>query len=120
MSKKKKKIRSGWFVVLAVALFVVAISSLPGRGAEVSRDTWTEGEWPLTVEKGRLDCYDSKGQPSAVFIDEESRTWALNGVARMHGYGEEIEPIWKARPLTGGRVNLGGLTAKALELCGGD
>ena len=108
---------------------------------EVSRTTWTKGEWPLTVDKGKVDCIKfslgNREDTAAIFIDQKGRKWALNGMAETHGYGRKIDPIWKfdesdmwneleetakregwldefVRP----RVNIGPLTQHALQLCG--
>lgn len=66
---------------------------------EVSRTTWTKGEWPLKVDKGKVDCITftlgNREYTAAVFIDDKGRKWALNGMAQTHGYGGDIEPIWK-------------------------
>ena len=58
------------FVTFVIAT-VLAVGCVSPSGLEVSRATWTDGEWPLTVEKGRIDCMvvAGTGLKAALFID---------------------------------------------------
>ena len=90
----------------------------------VSRDTWTDGEWPLTVDAGTLTCID--GLHAAFFVDigEEGRLWPLNGRAKSNherfGAEPDINPIWRFDPqyADGIRVSIGPMINRALEFCG--
>lgn len=116
--KNKAIVATVWIIVTVLLAGCVSPS-----GLEVSRATWTDGEWPLTVEKGRIDCIEvaGTGLKAAIFIDDKYRNWALNGVASSQGFGQKLEPIWKVdKTYPGGmttRVNIGSMTNRALALC---
>lgn len=82
--------------------------------AAVSRNTF-DGEWPLTVDHGRLRC-----EPPSIllFVEPGGTKRALNGTALMAGY-PWINPIWKRTPnqLTP-KVYIGDLMDAARKLCG--
>ena len=94
--------------------------------AVVSPDTWTDGDWPLTIDGGVLTCTSG-----AVFItDQDGEMWPLNGKARSHhvrfGAKPAVEPVWRvdqklmdAFPDSGAtfRVNIGPLVKRGLSLC---
>lgn len=78
----------------------------------VSRDQFGD-EWPLTVERGEVECMDGF---IAVF-HQNAKTWALNGAAQTRGY-PEIDPIWRDNPaVPGTKINIGVLTELALQQC---
>ena len=73
-------------------------SCAPGssNALEVSVDTWTDGDWPLTVDSGTLSCV----APSAVFFTDAGGTmWPVNGMARTHSgrwdARPDLRPIWR-------------------------
>ena len=94
--------------------------------AVVSADTWTDGDWPLTIDGGVLTCTSG-----AVFItDQDGEMWPLNGKARSNharfGANPATEPIWRvdqklmdAFPDSGAtfRVGIGPLIKRGLSLC---
>ena len=99
-----------------------------GHSAAVSADTWTGGDWPLTIDAGVLTCISGIG---AVFItDHNGAMWPLNGGARAHyaRFGAEpaTEPIWRVdqqlteetRAVVPFRINIGPLIQRGLALCG--
>ena len=147
MSKKKLP---GCVLVLLWgigALFVLTLlvgllgrllpEQVPERGEvrdplEVSRATWA-GEWPLSVESGRIVCRE----PSAVYFrSEDGRLWPVNGMAdshaERHGTEPSIDPVWlmdeeaiesmvragipreDVGPI---RVSIGGMIDYGLEVC---
>ena len=64
--------------------------------AVVSAATWTDGEWPLTIEEGTLSCQGA----GAVFItDRKGRVWPVNGMASAwrdrFDAQPDLEPIWR-------------------------
>ena len=70
--------------------------------AIVSAATWTDGEWPLTIDGGFSLAQNLGGgyQRQAVFItDQDGEMWPLNGVAKSHharfGAKPELTPIWR-------------------------
>lgn len=70
--------------------------STPPDPYEVDRSTWTRGEWPYTVDRGRIECRE----PAAVYFrTDDGRLWAVNGVATINAdrYGAEpnTDPIWR-------------------------
>jgi len=73
--------------------------------------------WPLTSPSARLECDpQSKGIPVAVAL-VDGRRYALNGLAKHHGY-PGIEPVWAHNPsIPGTRKNIGPLIERALKLC---
>ena len=82
------------------------------RRVPVSREQFGE-KWPLTVEKGEVECIDGF---IAVF-HHEGKTWALNGAAQSRGY-PEIELIWRDNPsIPGFKINIGPLIDLALKQC---
>ena len=100
--------------------------------AVVTAATWTDGDWPLTIDGGVLTCtfVPVPGRPAAVFItDSDGEMWPLNGVAREHhahfGAQPELEPIWRLNreimdvfpdspPV---RISITSLIKRGLELC---
>ena len=99
-------------------------SANPVNPAVVSADTWTDGEWPLTVDGGMLTCTTIRdvGLPAA-FVSADGKMWPLNGVASSHherwAAEPSIDPIWRPDPRfpDEARVPIGGLLQRALSLC---
>lgn len=104
------------------------------RPGVVIADTWTDGEWPLTIDGGLLTCAQvglASNRLQAVFItDHDGGMWPLNGPARTRhrtfGARPAIEPIWRvdkklmeAVPDSEAtiRVDLGPLVRRGLALC---
>ena len=75
--------------------------------------------WPLTVQEGVLRKY-REGTVEAVTITVHGRAYALNGAAKAHALGENIEPIWSLDsdldPAGKTRKNIGPLIDAGLEL----
>ena len=102
-----------------------------GNVQRVSRETWADGEWPLTINSGSLTCLSiestSPGIPvveATFLVDDGGRAWALNGTATSRAESLEAEPdirsIWKDNPdLPGTKFSIGGLIDLGLELCDG-
>ena len=64
--------------------------------AIVSAATWTDGEWPLTIEEGTLSCQGA----GAIFItDRKGRVWPVNGMASAwrdrFDAQPDLAPIWR-------------------------
>ena len=115
------------------------VSSTPAKPASanpavVSADTWTGGDWPLTIDGGVLTCTEFGRQSyrlQAVFItDQDGEMWPLNGTAKSHharfGAKPETEPIWRVDQKlmdafpdseTTFRINIGPLIKRGLSLC---
>ena len=106
----------------------------PANPAVVSADTWTDGDWPLTIDGGFLTCTEFRRggyQLQAVFItDQDGEMWPLNGTAKSHharfGAKPELTPIWRvdqkimdAFPNSEAtiRINIGPLIKRGLSLC---
>ena len=99
-----------------------AVSTRPttpsSNPAVVSPDTWTDGDWPLTIDGGVLTC-----TTGAVFItDQDGEMWPLNGKARSHharfGAKPGLEPIWRVnQKLAPMRIDIGPLIKRGLALC---
>src|SRR5262245_42823561 len=88
------------------ALAVLALAACGGSGANqsetINRDSF-DGTWPFTVDAGTLRCDGSDGFGSVTF-EADGTVYALNGIARQNGDGEEVGPIWadSSDPSTGG------------------
>lgn len=102
--------------------------------AVVNADTWTDGDWPLTIDGGLLTCTEFRrgGQKQqAVFIaDQDGEMWPLNGTAKSHharfGAKPAVEPIWRVdqklmdafpNSETTFRIDIGPLIKRGLSLC---
>ncbi|WP_411145294.1 DUF2511 domain-containing protein [Streptomyces sp. x-80] len=80
-------------------------------GQEVSAAEVTP--WPLTVDKGRLQCHDG----AAVTITAGGTEYALNGTAKAK-YAD-LGPIWKDNPkIAGTKVPVTRLLERGQKLCG--
>ena len=91
---------------------------------EVHAATWTDGQWPLTINAGVISCAMVNARPAAFIADANGTVWALNGIARAYvpglGGRAEIRPIWKDDPRypgTGIKIDIGPLIQRALRLC---
>ena len=115
------------------------VASTPAKSASanpavVSADTWTDGDWPLTIDRGVLTCTEFRRgsyQLKAVFItDQDGGMWPLNGTAKSHharfGAKPAVEPIWRvdqklmdAFPNSEAtfRIDIGPLIKRGLSLC---
>jgi len=106
----------------------------PSNPAVVTADTWTDGDWPLTIDGGVLTCTEFRRggyQRQAVFIaDHDGEMWPLNGVAKSHharfGAKPELTPIWRVDQKTMDafpnsevtiRISVGPLIKRGLSLC---
>ena len=63
-------------------------------GQPVSRATWTDGPWPLTVDEGRLWCEGRAAFPLVWFQSSDRAMWPLNGTAMSEGEnrGGDFQP----------------------------
>lgn len=88
-------------------------SSTPSHQRDISR-TDLGDNWPLTVDRGTLECRDG----SSVVFTVGGTTYAVNGTAKgAHRYAE-IDAIWSADPNVAGlKKNIGPLIDKGLALC---
>jgi hypothetical protein len=68
--------------------------------------------WPLTVERGTIECRDAT---NAVFVAPDATAYALNDDAMKAGY-PSIEPL-RARGADSSPISLGALRSRALGLC---
>jgi hypothetical protein len=86
----------------------------------VNVGNWTTGPWPLTVEGALLVCTQIDGNDAA-FVGADGQLWPLNGIASANrarlGAMPDLFPIWADNPVTGLKVNIGPMIARARELC---
>ena len=107
-------------LVLLVAASLSACSEgdgTSGDGAPVDRADIEEdgGEWPLTVESGRVGCEDGRG---LTFKTTDGDVYALNGLAAGQGFAD-IDPIWAADPdYADIKVGIGDLIEWGNTICG--
>ena len=93
------------------------------RSRIVSAATWTDGPWPLTIEKGELTCIGPADDPGVFVVTDQGEMFALNPAAiRMAdqvGAIADLDPIWQWTDpdLPTGRVNVSPMILYALELC---
>lgn len=104
--------------VLFALLVSIPLASY-AESSEVSKGNF-EGEWPLTVDGGTLDCQNEAGA-RLVTITSAGKTYALNGTARgkakQRGWSE-VDSIWKDNPeVSGLKINIGPLVDFGLSLC---
>ena len=87
----------------------------------VNAETWTNGDWPLTIDGGLLTCIELERvfghRTRAVFIkDQDGEMWPINGTAKdlaaRFGAKPELEPIWRDG------IGIGLLIERGLSLCG--
>lgn len=150
-SAQQRKLAFGW---LAVALVLTAANprnATPATGASrslhaapsVQRQKLTPNDkhevssqkhgeaWPLTISAERVACRGSKGMGIAVFLDEQGKTYALNGLANScverpssrcgNRQIHDITPIWRKDPNNSElRVSIGPLIDAALATCSMD
>jgi hypothetical protein len=99
-------------MVLFISASVLLVSGCGQSGTEVSASEYG-GEWPFTVEGGRLDCVQGR---AAIFIVGDKK-YQLNGFARSKGY-QPINSIWRDNPdIPGTKINIGEMTKLALKQC---
>jgi hypothetical protein len=109
-------------VVIAQVALALAIAACGGGGDDqsekISNDSF-DGTWPFTVDSGTLRCDGSEGFGSVTF-EADGTVYAINGVARQRGDGEDVRPIWKDNPdpIAGGpKVSIGDVINEGLALC---
>ena len=97
-----------------------------GELAKVSESTWTDGAWPVTVDRGRLKCDKSpQGRPAVWFEAPDGKIYPLNGVAksiahiRLKPHQKKLDPIWREDEVIrdGIRVSPFGFIKRGLKLC---
>lgn len=76
-------------------------------------------DWPFTTEEMHLQCLP--GNAVVVTDPETGRMYAVNGIAQAKKAQlglDDMRSIWRANPkITGTKMDLGPVTAKALSLC---
>lgn len=98
------------------------VSPTPGSSA-VSAATWTDGQWPFTIEKGELTCIGPADDPGVFIVTDKGEMFALNPaaiqMADQVGGKMDLDPIWRwSDPdLQTTRVNVSPMIVYALELC---
>lgn len=95
---------------------VVTFTPAEPAGLTVSRSTWTDGAWPLTVDEVVLGCQDD----GAVTVTAHGSKYGLNGPAVSQlGLPDATPVIGVPDPdKPGMHVDARALIAKGLELCG--
>ncbi len=93
------------------------------RSSAVSAATWTDGQWPFTVEKGELTCIGPADDPGVFIVIDKGEMFALNPaairIADQVGAIADIDPIWRWRDpeLPNTKANVSPMILYALELC---
>lgn len=92
------------------------------RSSVVSAATWTDGQWPFTIERGELTCIGRADDPGVFIVTDEGDMFALNPTAihMAHEVGamSDLDPIWREHPeLPGVKVNVSPVIVYALTLC---
>ena len=93
------------------------------RSSAVSAATWTDGQWPFTIERGELTCIGPADDPGVFIVTEKGQMFALNPAAiRMAdqvGAIADLDTIWRWRdpefPNT--KANVSPMIRYALALC---
>jgi hypothetical protein len=112
--------------LLVIVVFIVGmvlISVVDSDSPEIPVDSGPTGvlatsmrwgeDWPLTVDRGIVDCVP----PSAAVFRHGGVEYQLNGAAASRGYAS-IDPIWRDNPrIPGTKVSLGPLIQLALRQC---
>ena len=101
-----------------------AVDDLPTPGSSaVSAATWTEGQWPFTIERGELTCIGPADDPSVFIVTENGQMFALNPAAirtaDQVGAIADLDSIWQWRDpeLQNAKVNVSPIILYALTLC---
>ena len=83
----------------------------------VERETWTDGQWPFTVDSATLFCTKgADGERVTVVADREM--YALNGTAKSSKLYPPFDAIWRDDPNVAGlKVNIGPMLDRGLALC---
>ncbi len=90
-------------VAMALVLFLggaVYPSAVEDVERHVSEDTWTKGDWPVTVDRGTFICDKSpQGRPAVWFEAPNGKIYPLNGVAnsiadmRLKPHQKKLHPV---------------------------
>ncbi|MGV9797325.1 DUF2511 domain-containing protein [Mycobacterium sp. NPDC003449] len=108
----------------AIATTVSESSAAPSAPATaerpagyVSRETWSDGPWPLTVDEAVLEC---QGDGLVTITAGESK-YSLNAAANTQtGLPDYADPIGLPDPNRSGfHIDGGPLIQRGLALCGG-
>lgn len=102
--------------LVMVILFIVGSVAM-SQSIQVSKKTWTDGDWPLTVSKGTLHC-----ENDCAWFQSGGKKYALNGTAKTRYRGQkgwvDIQKIWKNDPdIQGAKISIGPMLEKARSLC---
>lgn len=99
-----------------------AAPSTPSGGSNrpaglVERETWTDGQWPFTVDSVTLFC--TKGADSErVTVVADREMYALNGTAKATKLYPPFDTIWRDdRNVAGLKINIGPMLDRGLALC---
>lgn len=72
-------------------------------------------DWPLTVSEAEILCAGS----AQLALRAGDTDYSLNGLAKGTGEHADIDPIWKADPVTEGlKVDISGLISYGNVACG--
>lgn len=117
-------------LVVALTAAVVGVSACGSDGSSntgasdapaktVSKADVPKGAWPLTVDKGTVNCEGTEGAGVVTFEAPDGTVYAVNGTAKTQQPDlPEIEEIWRKDPdVPGARINLSPVIDKGLELC---
>ena len=67
------------------------------QSSAVSSTTWTDGQWPFTVDRGELTCIGPSDDPGVFLVTDNGEMFALNPAAiRMAdrvGAMADVDPI---------------------------
>lgn len=85
----------------------------------VERQTWSDGQWPFTVDTATLFCTKA-ASGERVTVVAGGEMYALNGTAKSAKLWPPFDPIWLDNPnIAGVKVNIGPMIDRGLALCTG-
>ena len=92
------------------------------QSSAVSSTTWTDGQWPFTVDRGELTCIGPSDDPGVFLVTDNGEMFALNPAAiRMAdrvGAMADVDPIWrKDRDILDAKANVSPMILYGLTLC---
>ena len=92
------------------------------RSSAVSAETWTDGPWPFTIERGELTCIGPADDPSVFVVTEKGEMYALNPAAIRTAHEVDARPdldlLWREHPdMPGVKVNVSPMILYAMTLC---
>ena len=92
------------------------------NSSTVRSATWTDGPWPITVDRGELTCIGPDDDPGVFLVTAEGEMFALNPAAILMadrvGAIANLDPIWRDDPdIRGAKVNVSPMILYTLTLC---